>query len=120
MTHTSIASAFTSVVITSAVVTYASLTLVFYIDYAGCGKMTIVRYVVRRLGLHVIDLEALVKEIVGLTYDYMPRDICAWIADVGAHLFPKVNKDVPNDVDNSFSSKMAVENNHGEIFTSNS
>ncbi|KAL2345390.1 hypothetical protein Fmac_006675 [Flemingia macrophylla] len=58
------------------------------------------------------DSEALVKEIVGQTSGYMPRDICALIADAGANLFPKVNKDVPDDVDSSSSSKMAVDNNH--------
>ncbi|KAL2347252.1 hypothetical protein Fmac_001252 [Flemingia macrophylla] len=62
----------------------------------------------------LIDSEALVKEIVGLTSGYMPRDICALIIDAGAHLFPKVNKDVPDDVDSSFSFKMAVDNNHGK------
>lgn len=64
------------------------------------------------------DLEALVKEIVGQTSGYMPRDICALIADAGANLFPrnnaKVDKDVPDDADSSFGSKMA-EDNYGKV-----
>ncbi|KAG5084093.1 hypothetical protein AAZX31_19G195300 [Glycine max] len=63
--------------------------------------------------------EALVKEIVGQTSGYMPRDICALIADAGANLFPrnnaKVDKDVHDDVGSSLSSKMAEDNNHGKV-----
>ncbi|KAK7396859.1 hypothetical protein VNO78_18021 [Psophocarpus tetragonolobus] len=65
------------------------------------------------------DSEALVKEIVGQTSGYMPRDICALIADAGANLFPrnnaKVDKDVSDDVDSSFSSKMIEDNNNRKV-----
>ncbi|KHN28219.1 Peroxisome biogenesis protein 6 [Glycine soja] len=65
------------------------------------------------------DSEALVKEIVGQTSGYMPRDICALIADAGANLFPrnnaKVDKDVPDDVGSSLSSKVAEDNNQRKV-----
>ncbi|BAT86338.1 Peroxisome biogenesis protein [Vigna angularis] len=65
------------------------------------------------------DSEALVKEIVGQTSGYMPRDIRALIADAGANLFPrnnaKVDKDVSDDVDSLFNSKMAEDTNHGKV-----
>lgn len=65
------------------------------------------------------DTEALVKDIVGQTSGYMPRDICALVADAGANLFPrnndKVDIDVPDDVDGSFSSKMAEDDNHRKV-----
>ncbi|TKY61811.1 Peroxisome biogenesis protein 6 [Spatholobus suberectus] len=65
------------------------------------------------------DSDALVKEIVGQTSGYMPRDMCALIADAGANLFPrnnaKVDKEGPDDVDSSFSSKMTEDNNHQKV-----
>ncbi|RDX86979.1 Peroxisome biogenesis protein 6, partial [Mucuna pruriens] len=65
------------------------------------------------------DSETLVKEIVGQTSGYMPRDMCALVADASANLFlknnAKVDKDVLDDVDSSSSSKMAEDNNHGKV-----
>ncbi|KAK8473661.1 hypothetical protein PHAVU_001G204400 [Phaseolus vulgaris] len=65
------------------------------------------------------DSEALVKEIVGQTSGYMPRDMRALIADAGANLFPrnnaKVDKDVSDDVDSSFNSKMAEDTSHSKV-----
>ncbi|KAK7337414.1 hypothetical protein VNO77_17986 [Canavalia gladiata] len=65
------------------------------------------------------DLEDLVKEIVGQTSGFMPRDMCALIADAGANLFPKNNtkedKDGPDDVDNSLSSKVTEDNIHRKV-----
>lgn len=65
------------------------------------------------------DSEALVKEIVGQTSGYMPRDIRALIADAGANLFPrnnaKVEKDESDDVDSFFNSKMAEDTSHGKV-----
>ena len=65
------------------------------------------------------DSEALVKEIVGQTSGYMPRDMRALIADAGANLFPrnnaKVDKDVSDDVDSSFNSKTAEDTSHSKV-----
>ncbi|KAJ1412648.1 P-loop containing nucleoside triphosphate hydrolase [Sesbania bispinosa] len=61
------------------------------------------------------DSEGFVKEIVGQTSGFMPRDMSALIADTGANLFPKSNAEVdkhgPEDVDSSLSSKVAEDNN---------
>ncbi|KAK2362943.1 cell division cycle protein [Trifolium repens] len=71
-------------------------------------------------GLHSnTDLEGFVKEIVGQTSGFMPRDMCALIADAGASLFPKsnaeVDKDEPEDADSSLSSKVTEDNNQSKV-----
>ncbi|KAI5409943.1 hypothetical protein KIW84_055414 [Lathyrus oleraceus] len=71
-------------------------------------------------GLHSnTDLEGFAKEIIRQTSGFMPRDICALIADVGANLFPssnaEVDKDEPEGADSSLSSKVAGDNNKSEV-----
>ncbi|PNY07690.1 peroxisome biogenesis protein 6-like [Trifolium pratense] len=71
-------------------------------------------------GLHSnTDLEGFVKEIVGQTSGFMPRDMCALIADAGASLFPRsnaeVDKDEPEDTDSSLSSKVTEDNNQSKV-----
>ncbi|KAL5059168.1 hypothetical protein RYX36_030772, partial [Vicia faba] len=70
-------------------------------------------------GLHSnTDLEGIVKEIVGQTSGFMPRDMCALIADAGANLFPSSNAEVdkvePEVADSSLSSKV-TEDNESEV-----
>ncbi|MED6155243.1 peroxisomal assembly protein [Stylosanthes scabra] len=59
------------------------------------------------------DLEGFVKEIVGQTSGFMPRDMCALIADAGANLFPRNNAEVDKhrfeDIEASSSSKVTEE-----------
>ncbi|XP_015969025.1 peroxisome biogenesis protein 6 [Arachis duranensis] len=59
------------------------------------------------------DLEGFVKEIVGQTSGFMPRDMCALIADAGANLFPRNDTEMDKhrfeDIDASSSSKMTQE-----------
>jgi peroxin-6 len=65
------------------------------------------------------DLEGFVKEIVGQTSGFMPRDMCALIADAGASLFPRnnaeVDKDEPEDADSSLISKVTEDNNQSKV-----
>ncbi|XP_054820199.1 peroxisomal ATPase PEX6 isoform X2 [Prosopis cineraria] len=65
------------------------------------------------------DADSFVKEIVGQTSGFMPRDMCALIADVGANLFPRsseaVDKARPKDIDGSFSSEVMPESNHRKV-----
>lgn len=65
------------------------------------------------------DLEGFVKEIVGQTSGFMPRDMCALIADAGANLFPSSNAEVdkvePEGADSSLSSKVTEDNNEAEV-----
>jgi len=65
------------------------------------------------------DLEGYVKEIVGQTSGFMPRDMCALIADAGANLFPGSNAEVDKakleDADSSLISKATEDNNDSEI-----
>ncbi|CAK8543058.1 unnamed protein product [Lathyrus sativus] len=68
-------------------------------------------------GLHSnTDLEGFVKEIVGQTSGFMPRDMCALIADAGASLFPSSNAEAdkvePEGADSSLSSKVVTEDNN--------
>ncbi|CAI8613818.1 unnamed protein product [Vicia faba] len=70
-------------------------------------------------GLHSnTDLEGIVKEIVGQTSGFMPRDMCALIADAGANLFPSSNAEVdkvePEVADSSLSSKV-TEDKESEV-----
>lgn len=64
------------------------------------------------------DSEGFVKEIIGQTSGFMPRDMCALIADAGANLFPRnndvVDKDRVEDIDGSLSSKV-MEDNHRKV-----
>ncbi|KAK2436444.1 cell division control protein C [Trifolium repens] len=71
-------------------------------------------------GLHSnTDLKGCVKEIVGQTSGFMPRDMCALIADAGASLFPRsnaeVDKDEPEDADSSLISKVTEDNNQSKV-----
>ncbi|KAK2416583.1 cell division cycle protein [Trifolium repens] len=71
-------------------------------------------------GLHSnTDLEGFVKEIVGQTSGFMPRDMCALIADAGASLFPRsnaeVDKDEPEDANSSLISKVTEDNNQSKV-----
>ncbi|CAL5193309.1 unnamed protein product [Lathyrus oleraceus] len=71
-------------------------------------------------GLHSnTDLEGFVKEIVGQTSGFMPRDMCALIADAGANLFPSSNAEVdkvePEGADSSLSSKVTEDYNESEV-----
>lgn len=71
-------------------------------------------------GLHSnTDLEGFVKEIVGQTSGFMPRDMCALIADAGANLFPgnnvEVDKDQPEESDSSLISEVTEDNNESEV-----
>lgn len=65
------------------------------------------------------DSEGFVKEIVGQTSGFMPRDMCALIADAGANLFPTSNveadKDGPEDADSSLSSKVMEDNKQSKV-----
>ena len=65
------------------------------------------------------DLEGFVKEIVGQTSGFMPRDMCALIADAGANLFHgsyvEVDKDQPEDSDSSLISEVTEDNNEPEV-----
>ncbi|XP_028762312.1 peroxisome biogenesis protein 6 isoform X2 [Neltuma alba] len=69
--------------------------------------------------LSITDAESFVKEIVGQTSGFMPRDMCALIADVGANLFPgssdAVDKARPGDIDNSSSSEVIRDSNHWRV-----
>jgi len=65
------------------------------------------------------DLEGFVKEIVGQTSGFMPRDMCALIADAGANLFPgsnvEVDKDQPEVSDSSLISEVTEDNSESEV-----
>ncbi|CAL0302445.1 unnamed protein product [Lupinus luteus] len=56
------------------------------------------------------DTDGFVKEMVGQTSGYMPRDMSALIADAGANLFPRSNAEVDKgrleDVDDSLGSEV--------------
>ncbi|KAI4349624.1 hypothetical protein L6164_010189 [Bauhinia variegata] len=64
------------------------------------------------------DPESFVKEVVGQTSGFMPRDMCALIADAGANLFPRstaaVDNDKPEDIDGSLNSKVIPDSKHGK------
>lgn len=65
------------------------------------------------------ELEGLVKETVGQTSGFMPRDMCALIADAGANLFPgsnaEVDKDGPEESNGSLSSKVTEDNDQSTV-----
>ncbi|CAH1420486.1 unnamed protein product [Lactuca virosa] len=54
----------------------------------GCGKRTVVKNVASQLGLHVTCTEDVVKDLVGQTSGFMPRDIRALVADASSSLIP--------------------------------
>ncbi|KAK7259407.1 hypothetical protein RIF29_25014 [Crotalaria pallida] len=62
-----------------------------------------------------IDAEGFVKDMVGQTSGFMPRDMCALIADAGANLFPRSNaaagKGRIEDVNDSLGSEVMEDKN---------
>lgn len=65
------------------------------------------------------DAESFVKEIIGQTSGFTPRDMCALIADVGANLFHRcsdaVDKARPKDIDGSCSSEVMQDSDHWKV-----
>lgn len=60
------------------------------------------------------DTEGFVKEMVGQTSGFMPRDMCALIADAGANLCPRSNAEVDKgrleNIDDSLCSELVEDN----------
>lgn len=56
------------------------------------------------------NTEGLIKDVVGQTSGFMPRDIHALVADAGANLITRHQKVEPGDLDNSIEDKVVKDN----------